>query len=247
MRVKTTDLQNSFGKYLALVEKEDIIITKNGKSVAKLIPYKDPYDYILREQKEQYNPQKRTTYEEYKALVEKNDKNYELIDGEIFLLSSPGYYHQVVVNEIAGQFYNFFKNRSCSSLTSPLDVKLSGYAIKFEEDPNVVQPDILVICDEEKINEKNEYEGTPSLIVEVLSSSTKRKDQVLKLNLYIKSGVQEYWIVDLGKKIIYQYCFNQDRNLENLEVFREGETISSPAFPGLKISPKEIFSQIKGN
>ncbi len=245
MRVKATDLQNSFGKYLALVEKEDIIITKNGKSVAKLIPYKDPYDYILREQKEQYNPQKRATYEEYKALVEKNEKNYELIDGEIFLLSSPGYYHQVVVNEIAGQFYNFFKNRSCSSLTSPLDVKLSGYAIKFEEDPNVVQPDIMVICDEENISENNEYEGTPSLIVEVLSPSTKRKDQVLKLNLYMKSGVQEYWIVDLEKKIIFQYCFNQERNLEDTEIVSEDETLSSPTFPDLEISTGEVFSQVR--
>jgi len=245
MRVKATDLQNSFGKYLALVEKEDIVITKNGKSVAKLIPYKDPYDYILREQKEQYNPQKRATYEEYKALVEKNEKNYELIDGEIFLLSSPGYYHQVVVNEIAGQFYNFFKNRSCSSLTSPLDVKLSGYAIKFEEDPNVVQPDIMVICDEENISENNEYEGTPSLIVEVLSPSTKRKDQVLKLNLYMKSGVQEYWIVDLEKKIIFQYCFNQERNLEDTEIVSEDETLSSPTFPDLEISTGEVFSQVR--
>ncbi len=245
MRVKTTDLQNSFGKYLALVEKEDIIITKNGKSVAKLIPYKDPYDYILREQNKQYNIQKRATYDEYKALVESNDKNYELIDGEIFLLSSPGYSHQVVVNEIAGQFYNFFKNRSCSSLTSPLDVKLSGYAIKFEEDPNVVQPDILVICDEEKINEKNEYEGTPSLIVEVLSPSTRRKDQVLKLNLYMKSGVQEYWIVDLEKKIIFQYCFNQERNLENTAIIGEEETLSSPTFPDLEISTGEVFSQVR--
>jgi len=246
VRVKTSDLQNSFGKYLALVEKENIIITKNGKSVARLIPYKDPRDYILHEEQAEYGKRKRVSYEEYRALVESTDKRYELIDGEIFLLSSPDFNHQIVVNEISGQFYNYFKDKPCRSLTSPLDIKLFGFATKFEEDPNVVQPDVMVICDQDKFNEKNQYEGVPTLIVEVLSPSTKGKDAVLKLNLYMKSGVEEFWIVDLEKKRIFQYSFNQERSLENHEILTLEQEINSTAFPDIKILVKEIFSQTRG-
>ena len=144
MRVNSTDLQNAFGKYLALVEKEEIVVVKNGKNVAKLIPYTEP-DYIaVLEGSPTYK--KRVTYEEYLELVNTSEQRYELIDGEIYLLSSPGFRHQVIVNEIAGHFYNFFRGKSCRSLTAPLDVRLFGYAAKFEEDTNVVQQNIVVIC-----------------------------------------------------------------------------------------------------
>ena len=93
-------------------------------------------------------------------LVDSSDQRYELINGEVYLLASPGFRHQVVVNEISGHFYNYFKDKPCRSLTAPLDVRLFGFATRFEEDPNVVQPDVMVICDEEKISEDNKYEGT---------------------------------------------------------------------------------------
>jgi Uma2 family endonuclease len=242
MRVNTTDLQNAFGKYLALVEKEDIIITKNGKSVAKLIRFNEP-DYVLvHEESLKYKSTKRISYEEYMALVDSSDQRYELIDGEIYLLASPSFNHQIVVNEIAWHFNNYFRNKPCRSLTAPLDVRLFGFATKFEEDPNVVQPDVMVICDEDKVNEDNKYEGVPALIVEVLSPSTKGKDMITKLNLYMKSGVLEYWIVNPDSKSISQYTFSRERELESLKDFREGDTIMSTNFAGLEIALKDIFS-----
>jgi len=244
MRVNATDLQNAFGKYLSLTEKEDVIIVKNGKTVAKLIRYVEP-DYILiHEESNKYKTPRRISYEEYLDLVNSSDQRYELIDGEIYLLASPRFDHQIVVNEIAGRFYNYFRGKSCRSLTAPLDVKLFGFATKFEEDPNVVQPDIIVICDTDKINEDNKYEGVPTLIVEVLSLSTKGKDMVTKLNLYMKSGVLEYWIVDLKSKSITQYFFSQERDIESLNTLKEGETIKSANFKGLEIQIRDIFSVI---
>lgn len=245
MRINTTDLQNAFGKYLSLAEKEDIIITKNGKSVAKLTRYNEPDYFLVHEEASKYKSTKRISYEEYMALVDSSDQRYELIDGEIYLLASPGFNHQVVVQEIAGHFYNYFKGKSCRSLTAPLDVRLFGYATKFEEDPNIVQPDVIVICDENKVNKDNKYEGIPALVVEVLSPSTKGKDMVTKLNLYMKSGVLEYWIVNLENKSIFQYSFSQDRDIESLMSHKSGDTIKSTVFEGLGIALQDIFSEIQ--
>ncbi len=244
MRINTTDLQNAFGKYLSLVEKEDIIITKNGKSVAKLIHYNEPDYFLIHEETLKYKSTRRISYEEYMALVDSSDQRYELIDGEIYLLASPRFDHQVVVNEISGHFYNYFKKKPCRSLTAPLDVRLFGFATKFEEDPNVVQPDIIVVCDENKVNEDNKYEGIPTLVVEVLSPSTKGKDMITKLNLYMKSGVSEYWIVNLDSKSITQYTFSRERELESVRDFREGDTIQSTTFGGLNLPLRDVFSEI---
>lgn len=244
MRVNTTDLQNAFGKYLSLVEKEDIIVVKNGKSVAKLTRYTEPDFFLVHEEAKEYRTTRKASYEEYMALVESSDQRYELIDGEIYLLASPKVNHQMVVNEISGHFYNFFRGKKCRPLTAPLDVRLYGFATKFEEDPNVVQPDVVVICDLDKINSDNKYEGVPTLVVEVLSPSTKGKDMVLKLNLYMKSGVAEYWVVDLEQKSLTQYAFSPERDLSKVIAFREGDTISSTAFPGLEIPIVQIFTGI---
>jgi len=244
MRVNSTDLQNAFGKYLSLVEKEDIIVVKNGKTVAKLIHYNRAENYFIHEEAKGYKSTRKISYEEYLSLVNLSEQRYELIDGEIYLQASPSYTHQLVVNEIHGIFYNYFKGKDCRSLTAPLDVRLSGYALKFAEDPNIVQPDVFVICDEEKVSADNKYEGVPSLIVEVLSPVTKGKDMITKLNLYMKSGVPEYWIVDPAGKNITRYFFTEERKLDDMKIFQIGEIISSSKFTGLKIALEDIFTKI---
>jgi Uma2 family endonuclease len=243
MRVNTTDLQNAFGKYLSLTEKEDIVIVKNGKSVAKLIRYTEPEYLLLHEAAKEYPTPRRISYEEYLSLVNSSEQRYELIDGEIYLMASPGFNHQIVVNEIAGRFYNYFKGKPCRSLTAPLDIKLFGFATKFEEDPNVVQPDVIVICDPEKVNEDNKYEGIPTLVVEVLSPSTKGKDMVIKLNLYMKSGVMEYWVVDLDNRNIFQYSFSGERDILSLNFLKNGDTVKSVVFEGLEIPVSDLSAE----
>ncbi len=244
MRVNTTDLQNAFGKYLALVEKEDIIVTKNGKSVAKLSRYQQPDYFLVHEEAKGYKSTRKVSYEEYMELVDSSDQRYELIDGEIYLLASPSFTHQMVVNEISWHLHNYFKGKACRSLTSPFDVRLFGFATKFEEDPNVVQPDVVVICDLDKVNQSDKYEGVPALVVEVLSPSTKGKDMVTKLNLYMKSGVSEYWVVNLQNRTILQYSFSPERDIENFKTCTEEETIESTAFPELMISLRDIFAEV---
>ncbi|HBE77255.1 MAG TPA: prevent-host-death protein [Firmicutes bacterium] len=244
MRVNASDLQNAFGKYLSLTEKEDIVVVKNGKSVAKLVRYAEPDYLLLHEEAKEYKAPRRISYPEYLTLVNSSEQRYELIDGEIYLMASPTLNHQIVVGEIAGHFHNYFKGKRCRSLTAPLDVRLFGYATKFEEDPNVVQPDVIVICDPDKVNGDNKYEGIPTLVVEVLSPSTKGKDMVIKLNLYMKSGIREYWIVDLESKSVLQYSFSEERDIESLNTMKEGGAVQSTIFENLEIQLSELFADI---
>jgi len=98
-----------------------------------------------------------------------------------------------------------------------------------------------VICDEDRVNDKNRYEGIPTLVAEILSPSTKGKDLAAKLNLYMKSGVLEYWVVNAENKSILQYTFSKDRDISS---FRQGDTIHSAVFEGLEIAVNQIFTDM---
>ncbi len=241
MKVSSTEIQNSFGKFLNLLEFEDIIITKNNNNIAKLIPYEEKTTTLIKEHSGSYAVKKKITYEEYVALVENSEERYELIDGEIYLLASPLFKHQVAITEIAVNFHNWFKDKKCRPLTAPFDVKLFNHAKKFEDDPNVVQPDVLVMCDEENVTDKGKYEGRPTLVVEVLSKSTRSKDMIKKLNLYMNSGVREYWVVDTEKKEVYVYYF-ENRDIHSYDVFTKDMIVESTIFEGLKIALNDIFT-----
>ncbi len=183
MRVSTTVFQNAFGKYLkASMDGDEVIVTKNGRGVAKLIKYEDPMVYIVKEGGAPgYYIRKRVTYDEYLEITEKSESRYELIDGELYLMSSPRHQHQLAVQEIFVQMHNYFKEQSCKPFISPYDVRLFNDSASFEDDPNVVQPDILVMCDEESVDDEGIYHGIPpSLVVEVLSPSTRSKDMTKK-------------------------------------------------------------------
>lgn len=242
MRVSTTVFQNSFGKYLKMVTQGgEVIVTKNERGVAKLVPYQDPMVHVIKEGSAEYYIRKRVTYQEFLEITEHTEERYELIDGELYLLASPTHLHQVAIREIFGQFYNYFQDKTCSPLTAPFDVRLHNDSPSFEEDPNVVQPDILVICDEEQIDEKGRYHGVPTLVVEVLSPSTRGKDMIKKLSLYMLSGVKEYWIVDSeqGQVIVYELS---DGEIGPMQLYRIGDTIHSKVFEGLVVDTKKCIT-----
>lgn len=242
MRVSTTDLQNAFGKYLALVEKEDIIVLKNGKSVAKLTKHADHEHFIVHKEAHGYKTFRKISYQEYEELVGSSDQRYELIGGEIYLLAAPSFLHQAAVSDLAWNLHNFFQGKSCKVLTAPLDVRLFGVATKFEEDPNVVQPDLVVICDQGKVGEDGKYMGIPTLVVEVLAPYTKGKDCATKLNLYMRSGIKEYWIVDLERKTVHLYAFTPERDLDAVETYAESEMVKSTVFKGLEVAVGSIIT-----
>lgn len=243
MKISSSILQNSFGKYLKLASEGTVIyIEKNQKTIAVLKGIDEEERFYMREEAAAYEPAKRYTYEEFLELTgeDETEKQYELIDGQIYMMSSPLFPHQVAVNEIFVQFYNYFKGKPCRPLTAPFDVKLYNEAKEFKEDPNVVQPDILVICDPEMINDKGSCDGKPTLVVEVLSKSTKSKDMMIKSNLYMRSGIKEYWIVDTENHQIIQYFF-ENRKLVDHKVYTRNEPVHSKAFDGLVVDMQDVF------
>ena len=110
---------------------------------------------------------------------------------------------------IAGFLYNqFFKyvsdrQGSCMPMISPLDVQLDC------DDRTMVQPDVVIVCDRDKIIDRCIY-GAPDLVIEVLSKFTRKKDTVIKLNKYMNAGVREYWMIDPAHKKVIVYDFESD-------------------------------------
>lgn len=240
MVISTTEIQNNFGKYLKLAEYEDVIITRNGKKAARLSIYKEDEDQrVFRESSPEYVASHvKVSYEEFLRITEESEHRYELIDGEIYFLASPLYPHQKAVKEIFGEFINWFRDKKCEPLAAPFDVTL----FKSEKNICVVQPDILVICDREKIDKKGKYTGVPSLVVEVLSESTSSKDNVTKLNLYMETGIREYWIVNTEEKEIYIYVFGDRNNIKHIYSFSGNKRVESSRFSGLGVELERVFS-----
>jgi prevent-host-death family protein len=236
MKVSSTEVQNNFGKYLKIAAEEDVVITRNGKNIARIVACDG--DSYVNEEALEYDAGAKTTmsYEEFIALTESSELRYELIDGELYLLASPNFKHQLAVARIAKFFFNWFEEKKCIPLTSPFDVTL----FKSKENINVVQPDILVICDIDKVDEKGKYKGVPMLVVEVLSPSTRNKDMIRKLELYRMTGVSEYWMVDVEKKAIHVYQFEQ-QNIADYQIFINVDTAESSVFEGLIVKLKDIF------
>jgi len=244
MKVSSTEIQNNFGKYLMLSAAEDIIITRNGTEIARLSAIRDvkpgdsPAPGAVMERAEDYRyGGRRASYEEFLELTRDNEERYEYIDGEIYLLSSPKTKHQMALTELFGLFFNWFQGEKCRAFVAPYDITLR----RSLENINVVQPDIMVICDlEEKLNENDYYMGVPELVVEILSESTRRKDLIKKLDLYMSCGVREYWIVNPLNREVAVYLF-EDRDIKNSATFRKSESAQSYVFAGLTAELERIF------
>ena len=247
MIVNSTDLKNNLGKYLRDCAKEEIIITSSGRKIAVLRSYEENTGFskvliddgaVSEQQAEAFNlAPKKISYEEFLKLTESSEKRYEYIDGEVYLLAAPRTTHQKALGELYILFYNWFKGKKCIPMLAPFDITLKKSADKI----NVVEPDLAVICDlEENLNEKDYYMGVPILVLEILSESTRSKDVVKKFDLYMSTGIKEYWIVNPLSKEVRIYCFD-NRGISRDEIFKKNETANSYIFKGLNINLKDIF------
>ena len=135
------------------------------------------------------------TLEQYEALPEY--KRVEVFDGVIYDMASPSQIHQTLSMELSNIIYNHIKSKkgSCQIFSAPFDVKLSDKPLI------IVQPDIMVICNKDKLDGKR-CNGAPDFIIEIVSPSNPADDYIRKLYYYKNAGVREYWIVDPRRKIV---------------------------------------------
>ena len=144
------------------------------------------------------------TEEDYYEIPE--DVRAELIDGQIYYQAAPSRVHQEILMELSSTIRNYIKSKSGSCKVYP-----APFAVKLNKDRNtIVEPDISVICDRDKLTERG-CTGAPDWIIEIISPSNSRHDYIRKLNLYADAGVREYWIVNPIKKIVFVYYLEETK------------------------------------
>ena len=164
------------------------------------------------------------TYQDYKTWPE--DFRCELIDGVVCMMASPLLWHQQMVLKLGTQLAEFFEGKPCQPFIAPVDVRL--FPQDDESDDDVVQPDLIVVCDEKKLADGKACKGAPDLVIEVLSSSTRHYDLVTKLEKYRKAGVREYWII--GNDAVRVIVFDPYQVREwDLKKSREVKSVIFPA------------------
>jgi Uma2 family endonuclease len=179
------------------------------------------------------------TYKDY--LEWPDDERWELIDGVAYNMTpSPSRMHQKISVALAAGLYQYLKGKNCEVYHAPFDVRLPEGGEEDEEIKTVVQPDIVVICDPSKLDEKG-CKGSPDLIMEILSPSTASMDHITKLNLYEKNKVFEYWIIHPVDKIVMVYRLSENGKYGRAEVYSGVDKVRAGLFDDLVIDLKEIF------
>ena len=143
----------------------------------------------------------RYTWDDYCSWPE--EERWELIDGVAWDMSpAPSRIHQQILVDFVSRFHMALENSDCEVFAAPFDVKLSE---ESEDDaPTVVQPDVVLCCDGDKLTEWG-MQGAPDLIIEIVSPASGRKDRKQKFSLYKRYGVREYWIVDPDEQVLEIY------------------------------------------
>ena len=179
------------------------------------------------------------TYGDYRQWPE--DERWELIDGVAYSMGGPTITHQEISGELFIQLKNYLKGKPCKVYSAPLDVFFPRLKEQREDDVDtVVQPDILVLCDNEKGRERGVW-GAPDLVVEILSPSTSRKDQHEKFDLYQRSGVKEYWVIEPKGRWLQQYVMGAD-GLFGVEITFEGKgVLTSVVLPEFALEVSDLW------
>ena len=177
------------------------------------------------------------TYADY--LMWKIKDRLELLKGKIFQMGAPSLTHQTVSMNFSHLLSNYFYKTPCKLFAAPFDVRLAKKGEKDNEVYTVVQPDLCVVCDADKLDERGCW-GAPDLIIEILSPGNSKKELKNKYELYQEAGVREYWVIRPDNKEITQFVL-ENGQYRTLPPIVEGDLIHSTIFPDLSLQTEDIF------
>lgn len=181
------------------------------------------------------------TYADY--LLWQFEERLELIKGKIFKMSpAPNTRHQVISTNLQGHLFIYLREQPCKLFSAPFDVRLfdsKKSALANRDIYTVVQPDLCVVCDVTKLDEKGCL-GAPDLVIEILSPGNSQKEMYNKFLLYQECGIREYWLVDSDRRAVLSYVLNETGTYVGLPP--AVRTLQSAIFPDLKIDLDKIFN-----
>ena len=182
----------------------------------------------------------RYTFADY--LTWDEDDHIELIYGYPYMMSPPLRIHQKISGALFAQLHNYLEGKTCEVYPAPFGVRLFEEATDRPEDVNtVVEPDLVVVCDPGKLDDYG-CKGAPDLVIEILSPSTRRHDRVVKLDLYQRAGVREYWIVNPDEQTV-QVMVLKDGYLRPVEDYSREDTASVNILEGCTIELSKVFTE----
>ena len=170
------------------------------------------------------------------------DERWELIDGVPYAMAAPTINHQRILGNLHWKFREFLEDKTCEIFAAPCDVRL--YANKDDEDDSlddtIVQPDLLVVCDPDKLANGKAVKGAPDLIVEILSPSNSTRDTMLKFQKYRDAGVAEIWFIDPDDKITHTHI-KQGSGKYSIDFYGAEDIVPVGILPGFELDMKTIF------
>ena len=183
------------------------------------------------------------SYKDYLTWPE--EERWEIIEGIPYDMSpSPSDIHQEILWKLSGELYIFLKNKKCKAYPAPFDVMLPVNKLDDERKRyNIVQPDIIIVCDKDKISSKG-CKGAPDIVIEILSPSTASKDFIKKRRLYEKNKIKQYWIVSPEEKAVLLFKLNENENYGEPEEYKREDKYEVEGFEGLEIDLNKIFQDI---
>jgi Uma2 family endonuclease len=181
------------------------------------------------------------SYADY--LTWKFDQTVELLKGKIFPMAGPSRRHQGISWRLTGLFYVAFKNHPCQAYAAPFDVRLYDRTKSAKANKDiytVVQPDICIICDLDKLDDRGCL-GSPDLVIEILSPGNSSKEMRDKKQLYEECGVREYLIFDAEHETVFQFYLTESNIYSPATIYVSQETVTSVVLPELQMDLTEVF------
>jgi Uma2 family endonuclease len=172
------------------------------------------------------------------------DEMVEIIKGRLFkMTAAPGRIHQKVSLKLGSSLLQFLQGKTCEVYTAPFDVRLPKTGIKNEEIYTVVQPDICVICDKDKLDDAGCI-GAPDLIVEILSPGNNQKELQHKYEVYQEFGVKEYWIIQPIEQTLLIYTLHNGRYVSS-RLRTSGDVVTSSVLLGFSLDLEDFFKDME--